>query len=381
MGNAIIQTTQSDKSYTKNITETKTVEKCSTKEKEAKTLTQFILQSEEGLSTIDPEAEILEAAVTDITSEATEIANKLHNIIYNDNNKLEKIIEVIENEVDPVNISFVMDKYAKMSNGGDLKEDIRSISGIHFIKNYKLNKILDSQLHFENLDTNIDNEHWQGDVHDVTRNGSTFTITNKDTNETREVNLVTLLYEFKSNEDRKEIVNTMQELPAEVLMDISAEQTSFMKLEGKTVLDLGDGAECDAAAYYEPGEDKNAFKPNNNAPTIVHEIGHSLDHNYNNYYGENLSSVAQSKYFPDIFNEELQEYLDTGNKKYDYKENTDIKTYATATEQEMFAECYTLLMTGDCNSKKTIEKYFPKTLSYVKQLVEFNRSHADEIRH
>ena len=46
----------------------------------------------------------------------------------------------------------------------------------------------------------------------------------------------------------------------------------------------------------------------------------------------------------------------------------------------MFAECYTLLMSGHCSSKDLILDYFPKTLEIVKEHLKQIRTLPDGIR-
>lgn len=56
-------------------------------------------------------------------------------------------------------------------------------------------------------------------------------------------------------------------------------------------------------------------------------------------------------------------------------------TYATIDEQEMFAECYNLLMSGTCESQEVIEKYFPKTMACALEILENTRKLPDKERH
>ena len=53
--------------------------------------------------------------------------------------------------------------------------------------------------------------------------------------------------------------------------------------------------------------------------------------------------------------------------------NRNEGAYCTTDETEMFAECYTLLMLGDCDSKDTIITHFPNTLKAVKDILEKTR--------
>ena len=44
------------------------------------------------------------------------------------------------------------------------------------------------------------------------------------------------------------------------------------------------------------------------------------------------------------------------------------------------AECYTLLILGDCQSKNVILKYFPECLECAKEIIEETRNLPDEER-
>lgn len=316
----------------------------------------------------------------DLEADAKETTAQLKELIYSDDwNRSSQIMKILENNLDPANIDIILNEYKALTNGRNLQEDLDIVFTYCPIKKNKAKKLFDSLLSFENLNTKIDNKYWQGDSHNVTREGSVFTITNTETNETREIDLAVLLKNFDTSKERKKFVEQLQKLPAEVLMDIAAEQTTLIELEGTTELNMGNGATCIAAGYYSPSTDQVAIYDNSSISTIVHEMGHALD--YNKLKGNNYSSVTNSETYVELFNEEMEEYLADGNKRYAYGEYTKRKAYATANEREMFAECYTLLMTGDCGSKTIIEKYFPRMLSYVKQYIEYNRSHSDSIRH
>ena len=121
---------------------------------------------------------------------------------------------------------------------------------------------------------------------------------------------------------------------------------------------------------------------------VIHELGHAID--YNGYLNNSPSSENS---FKDTFEQELKGYLAAGKVQYksepDFTKIVDIDQgiidyntcYATLNQKEMFAECYTLLMNGDCQSKDHIEKYFPKTLQAAKALLQEIRNKNDFERH
>ena len=130
--------------------------------------------------------------------------------------------------------------------------------------------------------------------------------------------------------------------------------------------------------------------------TLTHEIGHAVD--YNGYIF-NTNSSAGGKFY-EAFKKELEKYQKAGKEIFnpddkdfkiesDYKfneETGDLEThsnsvYATRNEIEMFAECYTIIMLGDCQSKEHIQKYFPETLKAVKNLLAEIRQLSPAKRH
>ena len=94
------------------------------------------------------------------------------------------------------------------------------------------------------------------------------------------------------------------------------------------------------------------------------------------------NSTFLSKY-EDTFLNERQKYVDAGNKISDLKDfnENSYYNYCTYSIGEMFAECYTLLMLGDCKSKDCILQYFPDTLENVKKHLEWIRQQEQEVRH
>lgn len=314
-------------------------------------------------------------------TDAKETAANLKEIMYNaENDRDEKVLEFFENNLDPANIDLVLQEYKRLTGAEDLQEHLDIVFRGHPFKKNKAKKILDSLLNFENKNSKVRNKYWEGDSHNITRKGSIFTITNKETNQTREINLAVLLKNFNTSEERKNFVETLQKLPGEVLMDIAIEQTTLVEIEGNTEVNTVGDKSVIALAYYSPGTDQIAVQSECTTGTIIHELGHSID--YNKLFGNNVSSVHCGKEFLEIFNKEMEKYLAEGNKKYVYgDESTYSGAVVTVNEMEMFAACYTLLMTGEHGCREAIETYFPTTLRYTGQLLEYFRSLPDSTRH
>ncbi len=89
-----------------------------------------------------------------------------------------------------------------------------------------------------------------------------------------------------------------------------------------------------------------------------------------------------------VFEKELKAYLAKGYKQAEGagRKSTVIlngkkqSSYATTDEQEMFAECYTLMMLGDCKSKEIIMKFFPETFNTAKKLLAEIRNKPNIVR-
>jgi len=142
--------------------------------------------------------------------------------------------------------------------------------------------------------------------------------------------------------------------------------------------------------------DKNSDIADNNLIEIItHEIGHAID--YNGYIF-NTNSSAGGKFY-EAFKKERKEYQKAGKEVFnpddkDFKIESDYKfneetgelethrnsVYATRNEREMFAECYAIIMLGDCQSKEHIQKYFPETFKAAKELLREIRQKSDNER-
>lgn len=228
----------------------------------------------------------------------------------------------------------------------------------------------------------IKNKYYSSDmVYDVQYNlhtdwiGGTITIHNKTTGVSRTIDFNELCKNM-SEIDYCDFLTNIQKLPAEVLEDAFVE---FKELYGHS------GKEAELKNLNADG-----FYRNNELTVIspvrqgnqVHELGHAIDYNYLSGKNNNSSSCGN---FYETFTKEMDEYIKKGNVCYTGTENPinpkdGLCNYCTTNEKEMFAECYTLLMTGNCNSKETILKYFRKTLQKAEKLLKEIRKLPDNVR-
>ena len=235
-------------------------------------------------------------------------------------------------------------------------------------------KITETKKKLEESIAQIKNDYYTGDAFTVNRSGNIISITNQRTNEETILNLDDLCKDL-SDEMREKVFEQFASLPAEVLVDIAKE----VILKNETITDRS------AAALYNSGDDTIILDINSFYNQVLpHETGHALDYN-----SGGKASTSEDRNFMENFESELEAYKAAGNIQYTEPESEETnsgpkssgKNYATKNEKEMFAECYTLLMTGNCNSRDCIITYFPKTLEAAKNLLKRIRSLSDSQRH
>lgn len=310
------------------------------------------------------------------------------------------------NMIDFEHAPFIFAAYKKATEGGDLISDIKSSDLDDRTKQYAaahLNKFIKqyTTTNYTNKQSSVQNSNYRGANFTVSLNGTEINIKNS-AGETSSIDLADLL-ENTTIYERAALEKTISELPGEVLWDLSKE-CSKMKVNDNSYMTYDNVRE---AGHYSPRDDditiidaglynfpnilskdmKKSFDATYLREIVIHELGHAID--YNGYLNNSPSSENS---FKDTFEQELKGYLAAGKVQYKYEpdftkivdidQGIDYNTcYATANEQEMFAECYTLLMNGDCQSKNHIEKYFPKTLQAAKALLQEIRNKNDFERH
>lgn len=222
----------------------------------------------------------------------------------------------------------------------------------------------------------VNNQYYQGDPYSVKYNGLSVTVTNKRTNEKHSFNFSNLLANV-SEEEKVEFMKYIQTLPGEVLEDIAIELDNLQGVAGKDMHTRKDNPNFVAGGYYTGNDDAITTSPIH----LVHELGHAID--YHGQAGDNMSVITQDVEVVSTFEQELQAFKDAGNKQYDYNDDSTRigKNYATANVREMFAESYTLMMTGQCKSGDTITKYFPKTFALIQERLASFRQENDLARH
>lgn len=236
---------------------------------------------------------------------------------------------------------------------------------------YKGYKLIGFESHFyPSKQLKNKNEYHNGNEFYITKKGNSLGITNRSDFRVTIVDFDRILKNIPQSM-KKDMINFLQQLPAEVLEDLSREGIRI-KFDSE---DHGD-----VAAYYRPANNTIylQFDYIHDAETLVHELGHAIDHkgflnlNKNGYFNNSYKT---------IFEKEMAIYKKNGGKVNEQHEslfnskttNSKEGAYCTTNETEMFAECYTLLMLGDCHSKETITTYFPNTLKAVKDILEKTR--------
>jgi len=246
---------------------------------------------------------------------------------------------------------------------------------------------------YSNENSKVENKYYQGKSYSVKQEGNVIAIKNNASEKEYQLDLEELIKNFPL-EDKAKLRAIIQQLPGEVLADIAVELDSsftnadetFSSVHVVNILRKVCGV-CNAEACYSVRT--NSVDTTARESTIVHELGHAVDYNG---IDKNISSIINNEEFNNIFKEEMNAYLAAGHTRYNSKvgdfDNCYFREgggrysskYATYDEQEMFAECYAMLMTGECKSRDLIEDFFPKTLQVIAKHIEYVRSLPDDVR-
>ena len=188
-----------------------------------------------------------------------------------------------------------------------------------------------------------------------------------------------------SQHDKNVIWDVIKDFPAEALVDMAVEVTFSNERVSEGV-----------AAAFNYVFDKIIIGEVVSAEDILHEMGHAIDCKGK---GNNSHQTMHNAKFKQAFKDDMDAFLKGGNKRYilKYDTNNDRYTgknevfseaksdndsnYATLSEQEMFAECYALIMLGHCQSEEVINKYFQNTKNCVIEMVENTRKLPKSQRH
>lgn len=276
-----------------------------------------------------------------------------------------------------------LDEYAKLANVStkeldNIKTQIKSKG----FENVPINDIIQSyQTVFNRFDkadlqinsnNKISNSYYKSD-NNYTKYSSNnaVTVVDNSTGKKTTINLDKMLKPL-SSEERDILQKAIKSLPAECLLDLNIEATF-------TNMKVTQGADGD---YRNDSDTIQLRSGDYSRETLVHELGHAIDAK-----GTNGFQTDTDKAFVQAFEEEMKSYTAAGNKrvtltKSGYQNwNEAGSNYATFDRQEMFAECYCMLMLGDNQSAEIIKKYFPKTLEASKNLLNRIRQQPDNVRH
>ena len=90
--------------------------------------------------------------------------------------------------------------------------------------------------------------------------------------------------------------------------------------------------------------------------SISHETGHSF---------WNSNEYPMNEEFIQVFIEEFEAWQKSDEQ---FKEGSH--AYCCTSPDEMFAECYSIIVTGHCQSEYTLSKHFSRTLAVVRKMIE-----------
>jgi hypothetical protein len=233
----------------------------------------------------------------------------------------------------------------------------------------------DPHLTIEN--SQVNNEYHTGDEYEIKYDNDLVYIKNK-TKDTESKIDMNKLFSRMSQIDKRIIRQVMQTLPGEVLDDLSKELDAVLSSKDWNMRIYKANSDFVASGFYKSSTD-TIIMDVSSAETLVHELGHAIDS------GTDGKFCSDDKDFNAIFEEELAEYKNKNFTQYSFEKGYENKektsNYATATPKEMFAECYTILMLGESNSKKVIIAHFPRCLKEVENIINKRRSEPDNNRH
>ncbi len=251
-----------------------------------------------------------------------------------------------------------------------------------------------SNLKIEN--SQVKNDLRTGDVYSIEYNEFRVTITNKTKNKTTILNLGVLLSGM-SVRDAVNFMKYIQTLPGEVLEDLAIEADRITSSTGQS-MNTTTNPDFTAGGIYRGGKDNITTSPSH----LVHELGHAMDyHGKDNLDGKNnYSRIMKNKKFLEAFEIGLKRFKQAGNKQFDYNDKStwpkgvkikvgnkkmtlpDMNSnYCTANPYELWAEIYSALTLGYCNSYHTLTKYFPEALEVGKEILEEIRNESAISRH
>mgnify|MGYP003289156649 CR=1 FL=1 len=332
--------------------------------------------------------------------------NMLQCIIKQDSEQLMK--EVLK--IDESNFSILLYAYKNQITNGDLIKILTENSAIDVntrgrIKNHFANLLAQYDVQdFSNRSSSIKNDNYNGSEFLVTLKDNVITVKKVKTGEVEELNLNTLFKNLTTFE-KAFFKKGFSQLPGEVLFDYAKEcSTIHVSSEANNLKDNPDFRESGHySSFYdditiideqlyplpffdETNEERNSKTILTLSEVLTHELAHAVDFN-----GVIFNTPESKDELMEIFEDELENnYLPAGNVQYSYEKGFEVKyndnfeatsCYATANVKEMFAECYTLLLNGDCQSKDHIQKYFPRSLAKVKEMIREVRSLSDDVRH
>lgn len=326
-------------------------------------------------------------------------ANTLSTFLYNDKNIINAIAQEDDENFQKTYITGMVNKIIEIAELiGENSDEVKAIQkeiqekGFENVPIEKINSSyskLFSRIEKQNFDFSdscINNANYKSKKsYTEIITGNIIVVIDNETNQKTKINLSNLLSPFNKSY-KQQIIESIKEIPAEVLLDLATEVTFTNGF-------VGEGAD----GFFNLEQDRIALSGGScNPKTIIHELGHAID-----CIGKGSidnDQTEHNKKFLQIFRDEMRTFEQAGNKRckayYDengkYQVYNDIFTsatggnnslYATTNKQEMFAECYVLLMYGSCQSQEVIDKYFPNTRDCVLEMVESTRKLPKSRRH
>lgn len=252
------------------------------------------------------------------------------------------------------------DEISKLLSGSKAESSQAKNSNSSICSNFSINKAQNSSI--KSLETTIQRDSYRNYSFSSTKTDKGYELicTDKINNKSFNITLTNF-----TEDALNELLETLKQASDELLADLCAETQTInynrnLAYEG-SIKGAGHDADTDIITF-------NQFSLENLAHEVGHAVSNTDDNHTNTTSGINCLIDSQQN----LFNTGLARFFKGSNSRFSQNFRTDM--YATNNVRDCYAECYTLLMTGNCYSKEILLKYFPEALLAVQKDIEKTRT-------